>query len=372
VSLSGLGQQSPCASGPNILRQLPGPITPLERGAWRLLIPFAMTSNSDGTFDSDRAIHSATISVIDRLMLARPADLDEVSLEPFFDAASPCHLYFIARRPRISIDPSGCSFNASAVRYRFRVHTDPPSMLEVEAPVGKLQLPAQLKALSPYTTFEIHGADGRVAGPVPACLAIQCLVKHPQDALDLELLYIGQAFGKEGERTPVNRLVSHSTLQQILAKTLADSPDTDVLVVFAGLEPPSTVTHLMPVSVGESALDEQLQSMIRANTTPLTLQQRVNFTEAALIRYFQPLYNETFKGNFPDPLHISYRECYDLDLSGIVVELDSTGINLRFWSRAQSPQLRHTATFDLHEPSVRRSMFDFTGIFDDRAPPSHE
>ncbi|AIY72847.1 TPA: hypothetical protein ACLQU7_005697 [Bacillus tropicus] len=51
---------------------------------------------------------------------------------------------------------------------------------------------------------------------------------------------------------------------------------------------------------------------------PLTIdKQIINVTEAALIKYFKPKYNNKFKNNFPDIAHKGYRFYYNYDYNSI-------------------------------------------------------
>ena len=45
--------------------------------------------------------------------------------------------------------------------------------------------------------------------------------------------------------------------------------------------------------------EEDIKHTQRIIHTRVTQQQRINFTEAALIRYFEPPYNKIFKSQFP-------------------------------------------------------------------------
>jgi hypothetical protein len=106
--------------------------------------------------------------------------------------------------------------------------------------------------------------------------------------------------------------------------------------------------------------DEQdLAHMQSVLGTPVTEAQRINYTEAALIRYFRPPYNTEYKNSFPSPAHASYAECYDLDLNAVTVEIDSRQIRCRLWSEAVEPTWIHLPRFELHSKEERQSMFDF-------------
>ena len=63
----------------------------------------------------------------------------------------------------------------------------------------------------------------------------------------------------------------------------------------------------------------------------ITEQQQINFTEAALVRYFK------------HPAHKTYSQCYDLDLNAVNVELQTEEIMCRLWSPSVAPSWTHFA-----------------------------
>lgn len=82
-------------------------------------------------------------------------------------------------------------------------------------------------------------------------------------------------------------------------------------------------------------------------------------TEAALIRYFQPEYNKTFKYNFPEPLHKTYCNLYRLDYNAVGLDFESlTTIGMRLWSDVVAPTFIHAGVFPMHRAEDRRRFFD--------------
>ena len=51
-----------------------------------------------------------------------------------------------------------------------------------------------------------------------------------KEHLKSKILYIGQSYGKAGERNAIQRLASHSTLQKILADTLNRDIEKEIAV----------------------------------------------------------------------------------------------------------------------------------------------
>jgi hypothetical protein len=176
--------------------------------------------------------------------------------------------------------------------------------------------------------------------------------------LDLEVLYIGQAYGSDGSRTAVDRLQNHSTLQGIYAEAIRNSPDQEVWMVLCSFEP-----YLLASFDGRSknyatTLHQDDAHIHQVISTAITEQQEINFTEAALIKYFQPEYNKVYKDSFPNPAHSTYSECYDVDLNMVSVEVQTEELRLKLWSEAAKPAWVHFCTFPLHSKQERQFMFD--------------
>jgi hypothetical protein len=98
----------------------------------------------------------------------------------------------------------------------------------------------------------------------------------------------------------------------------------------------------------------------RRITSSMSEQQRLNWTEAALIKYFAPPYNKEYKKTFPSPAHKTYSDCYDLDLNTVGFVLDTSEVlGVKLYSEAPR-SWRHIGQFVLHSIEERRSMFDFS------------
>lgn len=139
---------------------------------------------------------------------------------------------------------------------------------------------------------------------------------------DLEVLYIGQAYGKNGERLAQERLESHSTLQKIITDCYSRFPDKRIYILLLEIN-----TGLAMLADGRSKQfltnseenDSHLEAVIKNKPKE---NQIINITEAALINYFKPKYNTNFVNNFPDINHKGYKQYFDLDYNHLTVELD--------------------------------------------------
>src|SRR5262249_30963423 len=86
-----------------------------------------------------------------QVVLLQQEDLGR--LPDFFDDAPPSfHIYFIGRRPRITLDPSHFSFSPDVVRGRLMVHKGPEQVLIDFECANRLSNPiASLRSIWPHT-----------------------------------------------------------------------------------------------------------------------------------------------------------------------------------------------------------------------------
>ncbi len=216
----------------------------------------------------------------------------------------------------------------------------------------------------PYNWFRLT-SNGETIVDAQAAVYLQTVLKYPTslDCLDLDVLYIGQSYGVNGARTAPERLKSHSTLQGIYAEAISMNPDSEIWLALASFEE-IIITKFdgrTKFSESERAEDEVRMPIVlnKLFLEGLSEQQKINFTEAALIRYFQPKYNVIFKDNFPNPAHGSYSECYDLEINTICIELNTMEmIKCKMYSDVVKRAPRHMHTFTLHSSEDRKSMFD--------------
>ena len=146
------------------------------------------------------------------------------------------HIYFIARRPRIMLDEASVRFTGAEVSGVFLIQRG----LEVERHpfVAKNILGTEdltIQCPYPHTEFAIRDRSGTVISSGKVALLMADI--HPKfwQFLNLEVLYIGQAYGAEGERGAHVRLASHSTLQNIYAEAIRKSSDHEIWLVLLHL-----------------------------------------------------------------------------------------------------------------------------------------
>ena len=172
-----------------------------------------------------------------------------------------------------------------------------------------------------------------------------------------KILYIGQAFAK-GERTAFKRLQSHSTLQKILAKETQDKFHEIGILLFLYTNPP-TLLHMMNGGTSpEISGKEDIAHMNTVLTKKYDIRENISIIEASLIKYFSPIYNTQFKGQYPSVSNSHLTTAYSLDFNAIITEVDTEDIQLNIYSDTVTPNYHHIAQFDLFSQEKRKSFFD--------------
>ncbi len=273
------------------------------------------------------------------------------------DVSKQCHIYLICRKPASSVDPASFSYRDGVLRgnliYRLNGFQ---KVLPFESPFN-LSDRAVRVAVSPYPHREIHSLNtaGEMVRYVPA--NILAMAASPVFR-DLEVLYVGQAFA-EGRRTAVDRLKSHSTLQKILADMQYNRPDDEVIILAFEYLPYRIITSMDGTAKKAIAGEQDSMRFSSILDNPLTEHQQICLAEAALIRYFRPRFNEIYRDSFPSADQKILNECFQLDFSALIVEINTEELRCRLYSDDATINHHHIAKFDLVDPTKRRSFFTF-------------
>lgn len=303
-------------------------------------------------------------------VLLQQSDLNDKRIEKYYENHSPCHIYIICKRPKIYINPDSFKLNDNLINLNFRVqkgHEFKELSFSTPHPFNKGEK-VSLDTEFPYNYFKLKGEKSGIVSSGKASLVLQSAREEFEhqtnmDFLDLEVIYVGQSYGKDGERTAIQRIRSHSTLQQIYSDANNKYIDQDVWILLCSFE---QINMLAMNKNNGTEKEFELDWEKRSKNTFTTLmggkftgEQTINFTEAALIRYFQPKYNEIFKDSFPSKTHKSYEECYNLDVNSVVVGLDIFDmVKCKLYTEKVKRRKRHLITYNLHSKEDRKSMFN--------------
>jgi len=177
---------------------------------------------------------------------------------------------------------------------------------------------------------------------------------------DLDVVYVGQSQDEGGALR--SRLQNHQTLQRVMADTHQNAPHLDVWIVPMQFGTYNKMSTFGPWA-GSEGETESLAHMGAFEKAALGGGVVTALSEAALIRYFQPEFNEKFVDTFPAPLHKSYRQVYDLDVNSVGIDFETlTTVGVRLKSRVVEPTFIHAGLFAMHDVSQRRRFFDLDEI----------
>jgi hypothetical protein len=268
-----------------------------------------------------------------------------------------CHIYLICRRPGTVYDPDTFRFNGQTVSGHLIYKIAGQSRnVEFEFPFQLVDGATSVRvAPYPYRDIETLLPNGEVVRRVPAGMVAVSLA-HVEILRQLEVLYVGQAYA-EGTRSALDRLKSHSTLQKILADIHHKMPDDEIFLLAFEYLPYRVITTMDGIdktAIRDESDSKRFMSII---DHPLSEHQQICLVEAGLIRYFKPPYNEIYKHTFPAADQKILSSCYDLDFSGLIVEIDTEELRMQLFSKTVPPSEHHIAQFDLVDPQIRRSFF---------------
>jgi len=291
-------------------------------------------------------------------LVMQPSDFELLNATNGFDQfkEDPFHLYMICSRPRITFDPEAFVLTRQEICGSLRMQVG--ELFEKHEFKVENNVKDEVTAIEcPYPHTFVHlKTDARIHIIKAGLWAARTATMH--EHLTMEILYIGQSYGVDGSRTAPERLQNHETLLSIVADCSARQPDKDVWLILWNLNSRwFTVIDGRENSYTTSENDdeERMQSLLKI-TTPADLE--INLAEAALIRYFRPLFNRQMKDKFPHRDHKSYRAAYEWDVNSLIVEVDTEDLGFMLKSPTVSPDWHHTAIFPFHSDEQRRQLFE--------------
>ncbi|TIR16789.1 MAG: hypothetical protein E5X64_22000, partial [Mesorhizobium sp.] len=251
----------------------------------------------DKMFDVEHALGMYATSYV---IMPAAAIYDERAVGQFGKTLSTCHIYVIGLMPRI--DFAGAREESGGVLV---------TSFEVAGATRELRWPLPPGARLMYEDefWYVVDAEGHRSFP-----DIDVAVKRLSDELDaisFEVLYIGQAYGKDGSRNALDRLLKHETLQKISLQGIPDGYRLNLLLL--EVQPATTMfTVFNPFAKDTEQGSRRISSGLDKlfNTSEA---ERISVYEASLIRYFQPRYNKEFKNSFPSTNMKVLADCYDKD-----------------------------------------------------------
>lgn len=267
---------------------------------------------------------------------------NEDFLRTHAELLSRCHIYFIGYSPHIELaEPKQSGRNLDIefhVAGEKRVVTHP--------------LPDKWNLHFEGEKFWLENDEGRRGFPSSEELTRRL---HQLEPLPFDVLYIGQAFGKEGERHAVDRLINHEKLQRIAIEEIPEGKRLQLILV--EIQPATRMFTVFNPKADKKDEDGTRIGMALDSLFDTTEAQQVSLYEAAMIRYFQPKFNTVFKDSFPSTNLKVLEQCYDKDMAAIIAEFCID--DFLYFLKSPSTKMRpyHIAAYNIHDKEERDIFF---------------
>jgi hypothetical protein len=278
------------------------------------------------------------------------------------EIANNSHIYMITKIPSFSFCPETFKYEdhiiSGNVTYRIKgvEYTLP---FKNDFPLLDNAIELKLDTY-PHREIKIFDNKGQEVRHLPALVLglSECMRLRKEEVKNLEILYIGQAFG-DGTRTAIDRLKSHSTLQKILSDLNYFFPDDEVYILTFEYNPYEVITAMNGRDRSHETITgkDDIERFYSILDNPLTKKQQISLIEAGLIRYFKPHYNQIYKDSFPSNKHKILEECYKLDFSGLIIQVNTEELGFSLFSERVSPRQLHMAEIDLVGHEDRWAFF---------------
>ncbi len=277
----------------------------------------------------------------------------------------PIHIYMICRSPIITVDLDNCKIEKDEIMIKFNsLRSDEITEITIRTNNDEENPIVEFQSQYPFRSIDIIRKNDPTKSTAKACLLLRHLASNKQlylEQFDLEVLYVGQAFGKDGNRITFDRLKKHEKAQQIYFDTQEKYPGYEIWFLSMSIEPRIQYMFI-PTGrndINDAEINQGVEKHLHILQNPITTDQQINVMEACMINYFDTYqYNKTFM-EFPNPRHSSYDQCYKLDLNSVAFELTSNSIYSKLWSKSVKPDFMHMKPFFLHSDKDKKNMFDF-------------
>lgn len=272
----------------------------------------------------------------------------------------PLHIYLICRSPKILLDVTNSEISLKKITFNFYTNLNGIRKDIFVSTINKSdQLITELECPYPYNTFKAFSENRMFHSEGKTNLLFRYLTAQNEiyyDELNLEVLYVGQAFGKNGKRITVDRLKVHEKAQKIYYDTQNKFPDYEVWFLSLTFEPILMTVFDPHTFYNPDLMDEDLEHQLKIESTPISFDQQITILEAALINYFDTSeFNKEYL-DFPSKSHISYNEVYNLDFNSVGFELSTFSLNTKLFSKSVEPNLIHYKKFFLHSEGERKAI----------------
>jgi hypothetical protein len=284
--------------------------------------------------------------------------LEDHSDQESLDRLDNCHVYFLTKRPRLSLVPNTIRASADTVSFEAEWKIKGDKHREtLKLPRDALHDTEHSFAVSPFPHRELvsYDANGEAIMSTLFATSAHLFEKLPNEARDLEVVYVGKGLRNSAR----DRLVHHETLQKILGDLNSNDPDDEAFVVAYAFN------YRKPVMVMRGIPAEITGNQVLVRRKKVTdykpsLDEQVSLVEATCISYFQTSKYNNHYLDFPKRHQRVVRAVYDADFAYLTVQVDHAKIGgQRLFSQKIPPASDHLAMIDFRAREDRPSL---TGI----------
>jgi hypothetical protein len=287
--------------------------------------------------------HSLGMYAVSYCAIPAEGIYDKEALKPLMGVIETCHIYLVGLTPIIDFVGAKQEKNILTLKYKI---SGQDCTLSFELPDG-------FNLKSEGDLLCIEDPNGQRSWPDDNY--IQTKLSAETNSVNFEVKYIGQAYGKDGSRNAIDRLLKHETLQKISLKGVPAGYRLSLLLL--AIQPNNQLFTMMNpfaknTDEGPARIKAGLDKLF--NTTE---KERITLYEASLIRYFYPEFNKEFKDSFPSTNIKVLQDCYEKDFSGVVAEICIDELPFKLFTDTVKPKHYHIAKHDLHKDDARRMFF---------------
>jgi hypothetical protein len=272
---------------------------------------------------------------------------DQAALMPLMNIIDDCHIYLIGFVPRVRLD---------------RARQEGDELFLDFTVLGKehsIRYPLQDSMVLKQEGDHYYLEDSKGKLYWPDSNDAQRRLSDETGLITFQVKYIGQAYGQDGSRNALDRLLKHETLQRI--SLLGTPPDHRLTLLLLSIQPCNQLYTVFNPFAKEKDEDgkRMRDGLDKAYNTSEA--ERTAIFEASLIRYFYPEYNKAFKDSFPSTNLKVLKDCYEKDFSAVIAEICIEELPFRLTSEAVAPTVWHAAQHDLHVSEERKMFFGMQG-----------
>jgi hypothetical protein len=270
---------------------------------------------------------------------------DKDALAPLMPVIETCHIYLIGFVPKIILVDA--HQKAKDIHINFAALNKEHTLI--------YPIPDGMVFKNDGDHFYLEDSSGNAYWP--SAEQLQQRLSLETELIEFNVKYIGQAYGQDGSRHALDRLIKHETLQRI---SLLGVPENHRLAILMLSVQPNNqlITFINPFAKNKDEDGTRVKSGLDKlyNTTEA---ERVSLYEASLIRYFYPQYNVEFKDSFPSTNLKILKDCYEKDFGAVVAEICIDELPFKIKSESVAPSQYHVAKHNLHKAEDRKLFFGF-------------